>query len=893
MLSISGGRKAGAAASYLVEGKTHEGEREDYYTGREVDGINEKTGQWHGEGAAAFGYTGEVTAQDFKLLAAGFSKNGSALVQNAGDRERVAGHDFTFSAPKSVSIVWGLEDSKTRAEIEKIHHEAVTKALDYLEDKFVSRTGHGGIDRQACQMAVAVFQHGTSREGDADLHSHAFVMNASLRADGGTGSIDTLGGFHYKMAAGALYRAELATGLKAMGYEIERDREFFKIKGMEREVEKEFSKRREQIEAALVANGKSGGRAASAAALDTRKGKEKPDATGLIEGWRERAKELGLDASQLQGLRSEIQKEAQTPSIESDTRAQKVTEALDYATENKAIIRQQDIDKAAFESASWTGRSDSRELAQAARNEVVAVQKIEPEKAFDDRARPAPQLYTTENMIKMEKQIIEQARAISQKDTHSLPATVIEKAAVSFKEKNGFDLSQEQLKAVYDLCQRDLGVLVGNAGTGKSTALEAVRTAYEGAGYTVVGAAPSGKAAAGLESGSGIESKTIDKLLFEIENGKIALNPKTALVLDEAGMVDSRKMSGIVSACEASGAKLILSGDEKQLQPVGAGNTFSHLQNETLAATLTEIHRQRDGDDKQAVQAMSRGDAAAALAHHIDKGRVTIERGDKTAIKTTVEKYIEAAAKVGAPQAVMLASTNAQVGSLNSQAHKSLCEAGKVTNITEFQTLVEFDKSNHQTESKPIEIGENSRMVCTKNNKDTGLRNGDTFTVERVSYSESKIEITVDRTGERIQIEPAKLHLENGYALTTHKAQGLTVDKAIVLGGMNTSRELSYVQSSRARESTEFVFSRKDIGQFQKSLTKDTGEQSKDAVKSKTTMERLADVCKQMSTSKPTPTTLDYERKDSAQIEKQIQTPEKSIGESNWKVESKDEAYSR
>jgi conjugative relaxase-like TrwC/TraI family protein len=222
--------------------------KDDYYNSKA-----EKAGLWHGEGTKALGLNGNVQREEFLKLCDGFDKNGNALVQNAGQETHRTGWDLCFSAPKSVSVLWSQADGKIRNLIEEAHLEAVKKGLDYIEEKGCwTRRGHQGTEAEKAKFVIAIYEHGTSREQDPELHSHSVVLNLAVREDGTTGTIESQKLYSLQMSGGAIYRAELAEQLQEkLGVEIEKTKVAFEIKGVSKELCREFSKRREAIEAAM------------------------------------------------------------------------------------------------------------------------------------------------------------------------------------------------------------------------------------------------------------------------------------------------------------------------------------------------------------------------------------------------------------------------------------------------------------------------------------------------------------------------------------------------------------------------------------------------------------------------------------------------------------------
>ncbi len=303
MLSISARNATPSDIRAYLEGERDGANRgaEDYYTesGRTA-------GRWLGSGAAELHLAGDVQSQAFDRLAAGFHPEmDAALVQRAGEYHR-PGWDLTFSAPKSVSVVWGIAEEKQREAIERAHTQAVERTLAFAEQQqlFVARRGHNGVQRESARPIIATYLHGTSREADPQLHTHAFVLNVAARDDGSYGTLETKPLYEWKMALGAAYRAELAHELRTLGYETAPDSKGnFRITQVPRDLERHFSKRRAQIEAVMTERGTSSAKAAEVAALNTRKAKGSPTATTLRATWRAESLAFGVTAQHVDDLR--------------------------------------------------------------------------------------------------------------------------------------------------------------------------------------------------------------------------------------------------------------------------------------------------------------------------------------------------------------------------------------------------------------------------------------------------------------------------------------------------------------------------------------------------------------------------------------------------------------
>lgn len=308
MLSVSVIGAGGEAAGYATyqENEVAAARREDYYA---AEG---GAGRWTGKAAQEMGLTGDLKSGQLLAGLRGFHpETGEALAKNAGEKHK-GGWDLTFSAPKSVSCVWAVIDHETRAGIESDQNAAAARALAFLEESgaFVSRsrTEPGSVEG----IVAAMYLHGTSREADPQLHTHASVLN--LQPGGTAMDFDA----RWKMAAGAVYRAELAAAMRKRGFQIEADGKSFRIVGVPEAVEKEFSRRRAQIEERLAETGYSSAKAAAVAATQTRKGKELTTREELFADWETRAAAHGFTREFIQALRNQANQELQhAPSPES------------------------------------------------------------------------------------------------------------------------------------------------------------------------------------------------------------------------------------------------------------------------------------------------------------------------------------------------------------------------------------------------------------------------------------------------------------------------------------------------------------------------------------------------------------------------------------------------
>jgi len=202
---------------------------------------------------------GPVVRSEFEAALNGIDPKTGERLTSLGGRQKShsAGWDMTFSAPKSVSVLWALSDPDKRAGIERAQRSAVAVATKHLEQTAAfARRGKGGAIREATAgLLMARFDHHTSRDLDPQLHTHVFVFNFAPCKDETWGAIVSRELYKAQKQAGAIYREALATELERHGYALERSANSFRVIAIPRSVERAFSKRRQAIEAAAEAHG--------------------------------------------------------------------------------------------------------------------------------------------------------------------------------------------------------------------------------------------------------------------------------------------------------------------------------------------------------------------------------------------------------------------------------------------------------------------------------------------------------------------------------------------------------------------------------------------------------------------------------------------------------------
>lgn len=778
--------------------------REDYYlAGGEPEGV------WFGRGAEALGLTGAIDKNAFANLFRGLDPTGEKALGQAqhyaDGRERQPGWDLTFSAPKSVSALWSQLDGEARKAVQEAQLAAVRAALGYLQEKaLVTRRGAGGRAREPVTMVAGLFEHGTSRAQDPQLHTHCLVMNLGVRADGSVGSVVSHEFYRNKMLAGALYRAELAHQLAVrLGLVVSPLKNWFELKGVPKAVLDAFSKRSAEINAAVAEGRTLTAKDRDLLVLSTRQVKEHIARDELFPAWQDAGRDLGFGPATAQKLLGHAK-----PLNEKHAAAR----ARDLSRGQVAALTASDT--------TFTERDLLLRTALAAQAEGISVHSLR--EAVAATVRPSglgrqtslvsyphvgdERRFTTQKVLDLEKRFFELASTLAARSSHPFSDGAIDRAIASRPR-----LSAEQQQALRHLADRDgdVRLLSGLAGTGKTSVLDALRAAAQESGYTVVGTALAGIAARGLQDASGIASDTIAKLLINLADGKQKLTSKHILVVDEAGMVGTSQMAELFEHAATAGAKVILVGDEHQLQPIDAGAPFRFLGEKLGVGKLLEIKRQYEEWMRDAVRQVLDGDIRGALTQYALAARLKLADSREKANHELIKDWCERRT-TDLRGTLILCGTRDDAQALNRMAQDERRSRGELTG-----------KLTSWNEGLVLQIGD--RVAFTKNNRRLGIWNGDRGVVESIYDALGNPLLTVRLDRERatllgtepihVAISPSSYKdLELGYAVTTHKAQGATVERAFVsLGGAMQDRALSYVQLSRARESTFLYASKSEV----------------------------------------------------------------------------------
>ena len=779
MLSISPPARGAGKGDYYLRLS-----REDYYTGG-----GEPQGKWLCQGAKSLGLSGTVSAEKLKNIMLGFTPSGKKkLVQNAGEENRQCFWDLTFSAPKSVSVAWSQATRETALEIQAAQAEAVKAAINYLEKNCaVTRRGKGGARTEKVKLVVAAFEHGTSRAQDPQIHTHCLLQNLGIREDGTTGTINSRNVYEHKMALGALYRAELAAQLeKRLALIAERNGKTFELKGVSEELAREFSKRRHAIERELSELGLNSAKAANVAALNTREAKEAMPREVLFSLWQEVGRKHKWSTKELEALIGQP-----LPKRKKEIEKKEAMElAVAGITERKSFFSERDLVRAAAEGAQGRGLG-AKDVITAVHQALTKESEIVPLGSYKGE-----RVYSTKEILRIEKELLHGV-AKGRADKSFIVGEAIVKRIVSANKT----LSEEQQRAIQHLVRNPgrVQVISGMAGTGKSFMLGVAKACWEESGLKVIGAALSGKAAQGLFQGSGIKSDTLHRVISSIDLGLLKIDSKTVLVIDEAAMVGTKQLSEVFKRIDSKNAKLVLVGDARQLQSIEAGGAFAAISRTIGEAELTENRRQEELWAKRAVALFSEGRSNEALEEYASRGFVRVEKKKDLVLHSLITDWGKHGVESPKDE-LILAAEKEDVIFLNQLAQLKQKGEGK---------LGEKSLRIGQTE-----FYEHDRVLITRNSRTLGVKNGQLGTVRRINRWFSRLTVALD-SGQFVSLNLNSFpHVELGYAVTTHKAQGMTSKNAyVLLGGTMQDREISYVQASRGKSITRFYLTKADAGE--------------------------------------------------------------------------------
>jgi conjugative relaxase-like TrwC/TraI family protein len=838
-------------------------EHSDYY-----DEQRRVQGEWHGHGAELLGLRGEVTREQFEAIREGSDPETGEFLRprHSADRTNDDGseqskarslYDLTFSAPKSVSIqaMVGGDERLIAA-----HDKAVGEALAEAESYAAARVRLNGAneDRTTASWIVAAYRHDTSRELDPQLHTHAVAAN--LTYDGVEGrwkALQASGLYERRAYLTEVYRNALAREVRGLGYEIDPRRDSkgndhgFEIRGVSNELLEKYSQRSAQRDAAIDEFTKEHGRKptdneVAVLVRESRADKLVEIATEQVRE-EQQARLAPEERRTLEHLRDRSLEQSPHIAHESSPASESLQHAKEHLLERRSVVHDHELLTEALRHG--RGRVDLGELRGALEVEQSQGTLIHS----GNRLATRDSLDREQRMIAMIDQGIDRyGRLGGEQDFH--PSD---------------HLRDEQKRAVDQvLDSHDFAInLRGAAGTGKTATLQEIDHGLREAGHEVTAIAPTRSAVEELQKVGFHDAMTVSRLL-EDEAAQTALRGRV-LIVDEAGMISGRQMEGILQLAEREQARIVFSGDTRQIQSVEASDALRILERESQmrSTSLSDVQRQTHTHYRDAIQTLRQSpeegfeklerlgavrevpfaERARAVADlyremtadplrrilvvaptHEEIGRVTRTiRGDLSerghlGQSVTMDRYVPSQwteaqkrdltnYRAGQVLLVHRAARGMEknealtVSRVGPDAIVARNMHGEEKTFTPSQT-----RSFSVHEQRSIEVAPGDRLLLTGNRRDADFRatNGELVKVRGIESG-------------RIQLEDGRTlpanyrQFDHGYAITAHRSQGKTVD-SVILSADTMKQELFYVAASRGRSEIAIVTS--DREQLRESL---------------------------------------------------------------------------
>lgn len=807
--------------------------------------------EWFGKLKDNFpSFSDHVYSDNFESLLFGMDPNtGKTVVEEGVNKERRAGIDFAFSAPKSVSIV-ALHCGDER--IVGAHKEAVKKALEYVQDNFIyyrEKIDGKLIQIQSDNMITAQFTHSTSRANDPQLHTHAVMINMTKTPDGKYKAISNEHIFKYQTLINNIYQNQLAINIQGLGYAIDNYENKFEIKGVTEEAIEVFSKRSREIDAMVEKLRKRFPDMPEAELTDKAvllsRDKKNPDikADELHTSWEKDYSNTKINPPPL-SVKETIEKDM-------------AVNAINQLHETEATFnRHHFLNSLIMQN---RGEKSYEELEKIIDESVGKNQAVEIGRYGNDS------VYSSPEMIKAESDVI-----CAAKDGKG--------AVKSLTDNNNIDLPDSLTAGqrefiTHIMRSRDkINIIQGDAGTGKTYAVKVLKDIItkERPEIKIIGLGFTGKAAYELSNAAGIKTSTISSFLLsnkELED--------SIILVDEASMVSSKDMLALIR--KAKDNRIIFIGDGKQLQAIGAGKMFKELQHANIIRTvkMEEVLRQttevmksvvRNIKDYQEGENDSGVDSAVSILESNDsvfeiksKSRrdevtslylrekavaeylksedcllLTPSRLEKDTLNKMIRvKYLDEAALTGSKNVKVRESvyTGGYVASEYKDGDKIILKGKEATvmsvdidkNLLHVSALNKRSGKSENIIIDPIktdfaayresekEFAPNDKIMFTRNDKKLGVQNGLSGVIREID-NDGKISVTIKKDREIVFNIKDYSYFDYSYAQTIHKAQGQTSKEAILVNSKSDrlSTEAFYVAATRAKEKFKIITTDKE-----------------------------------------------------------------------------------
>ena len=745
-------------------------------------------------------------------------------------RTALAGWDVTLSPPKSVSTLWAIAPPPLAGAIRQVHEAAVSDALAECERRVLfTRQGHEGARHVPVRgMVAARFTHRDSRAGDPDLHTHVAISNKVQTLEGAWMAINGELVYDAKVTLSEVYLTSLTARLRSLGLTMvavgrEGKRPVYEVAGVDPALNKRWSTRRESITALtgrLVAEFEDHHERPPTAAekldleqqatLATREAKHPPRSEAdQRRAWVAQATRLlGPDGIE-RTLHAVATHKPAEPVVIDDGWVGRTAAAVITVVEGKRswwtsfnvrseALRQ--VRAAALPLDQVEGAVDAvvdRALSRAHSVPISTTRAmpVEPEllRRSDGASvyePPEATRYTSQRILWAERRLVDTAGRSGGRvaDHNSVSLAVLQ----SMANREPLNPSQQILVREMATSGHRLQLAIAPAGTGKTTAMRALATAWTNSGGTVLGLAPSATAAEQLRGQLGVRASAdnLAKLMWAISHHEPLaerVGPSTLVIIDEAGMADTLTLDHIVTWCLDHGASIRLVGDDQQLGAIGAGGVLRDIATTHGALKLDEVVRFADPAEADASLALRAGDTGA-LGYYLDHNRIHVVDRD-TATTQLLDAWL-ADTQAGL-DALMLAPTREQVAQLNNAARRGRLGGARPRGV-------DLSDGNQASVGDVVLTRRNNR---TLNSGETAwVRNGDRWQVTAV-HRDGSIDVRHLRNHHQLTLPASYVaeSVELGYATTIHTAQGVTADTCHGLLTGAESRQLAYTMLSRGR----------------------------------------------------------------------------------------------
>jgi conjugative relaxase-like TrwC/TraI family protein len=866
-------------------------QQSDYY-----DQKRTVEGRWHGRGAELLGLSGRVSPEDFESLRQGLDpETGEFLRQRQGsDRISADGaeqskarslYDMTFSAPKSVSVmaIVGGDERLIAA-----HQTAVRETLQEAEKYAATRVRLAGLNenRTTGNWIMAAYTHDTSRELDPQLHTHAVAAN--LTYDGTEArwkALQASGLYERCSYLTEVYRNALAREVRASGYEIENRRDVagkdkgFEVAGVSQEILDNYSRRSAQRDAAIEEFTHKRGRAPTDNEVAVLIRETRADKLQEISTEQVRCRQLERltpdQRNMLGSLREEALNQSSPLRIEHRVAEASLGHAKEHVFERLSVAKEHEI----LTEALRHGRGQV---------ELSALQGVlSRERTGGHLVGAGDEIATYASLLRERDMVAVVDRGLDRYD----------RLGNSSRFEPAPQLRDEQRRAVgMILDSTDLAVnLRGAAGTGKTATLREIDRALRENGTQVVAVAPTRSAVDELQKVGFRDAMTVSRLLEDQESQR-ALAGK-AMIVDEAGMVSGKQMQSLLHLAQDHSARIIFSGDTRQIRSVEASDALRILEMESglKSISLTGVQRQTNPEYREAIK-MMRSSPEEGFGKLEELGAIReVHVFDRSQAVADLHREF----RIKGQETLVVAGTHEEIAHINEAVRQDRKEHGELGAGRHFDTYVSLqwtaaqkqDISNYQEglvlqfnrntkltnrheslevvrvgpeslvarkesgeevaispekvrafsvyERRPIQVASGDSLMLTANRRGPDFRATNGELVKVKSVDEAAIRLEDGRT-----IPANYREFTHGYAITAHRSQGKTVDNVIISADA-MKKELFYVAASRGRSEIAVVTSDREL--LRESVGVSTARQSAMELVRKQQHEHGLDKAPQMS----------------------------------------------